>query len=180
MAWYPKDKPTPFDHQPIPGLQFLDGDMLAAFLGTAWVKGQKYPIVHYPPNLDIDLWEGSRTPILHIFGEMDLPHTGTRDEVFVIASRIAEACGYLVKKRGDDTIDAWGHDTDEHYHIIFDNEAKMIIDIRQISETHQPRPDRLVPLLDNCQPAVLGLLARYGLAGPLATPNESIAVNLGE
>ena len=82
MAWYPKEQQTSFETQPLEGLYFLHGDRVAHEVGLDWTEGQKFPLLVFPSTLNFPLWEGKDTPILHLFGEMDLPLYGTRDEAF--------------------------------------------------------------------------------------------------
>jgi hypothetical protein len=70
MSWYKKEQPTPFDDLPIPGLQFLDGDMLALLLNQSWTRNQKYPIVVFPSGVKCDIWESGDPKnygVMHLF-----------------------------------------------------------------------------------------------------------------
>jgi hypothetical protein len=137
MAWTEKGKPTPFDDLFIEGLHFLDGDTLARLFKRDWTKGQKYPLVRMPSGKDVELWETSNpdaVAIVHVFGEMDLPLKTTRDQAFEQAAYIAEQCGYVVRKVGDDGLEVWGHDTDEHLMIVYDDEKRLMVDVRPIEE----------------------------------------------
>ncbi len=102
MGWIEKERPTPFDNQPIPGLMFLDGDQIARRTGRDWSAGQKYPVVQFPSGVVCDLWESSSPNaigIVHIFGGMDMPLADSSDTAFERATDIAEACGYGVRSR---------------------------------------------------------------------------------
>src|SRR4051812_1383981 len=48
MGWIEKGEPSPFDQQPISGLFFLDGDLLAREFKQDWTKGQKFPTIVFP------------------------------------------------------------------------------------------------------------------------------------
>ena len=54
MSWTEKEKPTSFDDQPIPGMFYLDGDVVAEFVGRDWTRGEKYPDDRF------SLWGGAR------------------------------------------------------------------------------------------------------------------------
>lgn len=142
MGWIEKEQPTPFDDQPLPGLYFLDGNILARIIGRDWTAGQKYPMIAFPSGTQCDLWETSNPDaagIVHIFGELDLPIRDRRDRAFEHASTIAEACGYMARKVDVDRLEVQGHDTDEHVMIIYDNETGQMSDIQPIrSEAHTP------------------------------------------
>jgi hypothetical protein len=68
MAWLEKDQPTSFEDQPLEGLFFLHGDIIAEEVGRDWTKGHKYPRIAFPSGLKFDLWEGRHSPIIHLFG----------------------------------------------------------------------------------------------------------------
>ncbi len=138
MTWVEKSQPTPFDEQPWPGLLFLDGDMLARVVGRDWTRGQKLPVMVFPSGMPFHLWEAG-TPeagaIVHVFGEMDLPFKDTRDRAFEQASEVAEQVGYAVQKVGEDGLEVWGHDEDEHFLITYDPETGQMRDIVQVKDT---------------------------------------------
>jgi hypothetical protein len=148
MSWIENDRPTPFEEQPIEGLFYLSGNQIAYELKGNWVHGQKYPMIAFPSGLECSLWTASRPEaigIVHLFGEMDLPLGGTRDEAFKQAYYIAEQCGYMVGKVGEKQLEVWGHDVDEHLLITYDDEAGRMVDAVPIEdEGLPPKP----PLLD--------------------------------
>jgi hypothetical protein len=151
MSWYKKEQPTPFDNQPIDGLLFLDGDMLAWEFKQDWTKGQKYPVIVFPSSskFEFALWaSGSEESIgtVHLFGEMDLPLGGnTRDDAFEYAMYVSEMCGYMAEKVGDNQLEVWGHDIGEHLLITYDNEARRMVDVAFVREKKKPPKS---PLLD--------------------------------
>ncbi len=148
MSWTEKGKPTPLDDRPIEGLYFLDGDQVARVVKRDWTKGYKYPLVVFPSGEERSLWESSdpdRLAVVHLFGEMDLALKSSRDEAFEAASDIAEQCGYLVRKVGEDQLEAWGHDIDEHLLITYDEETHRMANIEVIKDLEPPPPP---PLLD--------------------------------
>lgn len=145
MSWIENERSASFEHEPIPGLYFLSGNQLAYELKGHWIKGQKYPRIAFPSGVKCDLWEGSDSPIVHIFGELDLPLNDTVDRAFEHASDIAEQCGYLVRRVGEDSIEAQGHDTREYVRITYSPDQQRMADIALIEKTGPP--PRL-PLLD--------------------------------
>ncbi len=150
MAWTEKEKPTPFDAQPIRGLYFLDGDVVARRIGRDWTAGQKYPMVAFPSGVECMLWESSdpdQVGIVHIYGEMDLPLQDTRDKAFEQANAIAAQCGYLVRRVGEDQLEVWGHDDDEHYLIRYDLESGRMADVVPVKD--ETRFPLRMPLLTN-------------------------------
>lgn len=131
MGWIEKGKSAPFEHQPIEGLFFLDGDILAREFHQPWTKGQKYPTIVFPSGMKCDLWASSdpTNAIVHIFGEMDLRLNDTRDEALTHARYIAEQCGYAVRPIGEDGIEVFGMDDDERVHIRYDAQEGRMADI---------------------------------------------------
>ncbi len=147
MSWTPKEQPTSFDEQPIEGLFFLHGSALAA-----WTEDQKYPMIAFPSGLECDLWETSdpkRGGTVHIYGEMDLPLYSNRDEAFVLANDIAMQCGYAAQIIGEDRLEVWGHDTYEHFVIVFDNQKRCIADILHVRDKKDIRRTTHEQLLPN-------------------------------
>ena len=148
MSWIEKAQPTPFDNLPLPGLFFLDGDLLARRIGRTWTTGQKYPMIAFPSGKECELWETSDPDagaIVHIFGEIDLPFRDSRDRAYEQASEIAEACGYLTRKQGEDRLELWGHDTDEHVVVLYDTASGHMLDIQPIPD--EARVPLRLPLL---------------------------------
>jgi hypothetical protein len=128
MPWYSKEQPTPFDAAPPVGLFFLDGDRLAEEFKRDWTKGYKYPMIAFPSGVELALWETSNPEsggIVNIFGELDLPLRDTRDRAYEQASDIAEQCGYLVSKVGDNGLELWGFEPHDHYLITYSDDGVM-------------------------------------------------------
>ena len=143
MGWYEKEQATPFDELPIPGLWYLDGNILAQMIGRDWTVDQKYPTVVFPSGERFDIWETSNPDawgIVHVYGEMDLPYRDNRDRAYEQASHIAEQLGYAVHKAGDDGLEVWGHDDEEHFLIKYDNEAGQMMDILPVKESDAEPP----------------------------------------
>lgn len=142
MTWIEKGQPTPFDNQPIEGLWFLDGDQVAREFGNDWVKGQKLPLIHFPSEevCDISLAADPKSiAIVHLFGEMDLPYGTDREGAFEQANSIAEEVGYLAQRVGENAIEIRSPYDGEHFKIVFDNEARHMVDVIPVHE-EQPKP----------------------------------------
>jgi hypothetical protein len=85
----------------------------------------------------------------------------TRDDAFAAVNDIAEAVGYAARTVGEDRIEVWGHDNDEHVLIRYDDEEAQIVDVirlktdegRPLHPAHQLMPDdlreRFPPLYHN-------------------------------
>jgi hypothetical protein len=146
MSWSSKEQPTSFDSMPIEGLYFLDGDVLAQVIGENWTKGMKFSMIAFPSGIECEIWEGT-TPIIHLFGEMDLPLNDTHERAVQHATNIARAIGYLAMARGDTQLELRGFDEDEHLLVTYDNEAQRMVDVAIIPSSEAPAPI-LTQLLD--------------------------------
>jgi hypothetical protein len=73
---------------------------------------------------------------------MDLSLKGhNRESAFNHAFDVAEQCGYAVYPVGEDQLEVWGHDIDEHYLLTFDNEARLITNVEPVKEEKaEPEP----------------------------------------
>jgi len=183
MSWIEKQSHTRLDNLLIHGLHFLDGDILARilalkysgatvpFFNPEWLKNQKMPQVEFPSGETFDIWETSDPQsggIIHIYGEMDLPYFSTRDEAWDRANDIAEAVGYLARKRGENGLEVIGHDDGEHYLITYNNQDRRMENIIQIKRDHTETPaQRPEPLLDQKSRELL----------PKLYTNEAIGLN---
>jgi len=149
MSWVEKSKLTPFEEQPIEGLYFLDGDLLARQLGQNWTKGQKYPRLKLPSGMPYELWESSEptNPTVHLFGEFDLSYRSTRDAAYEHALYVSEQVGAAANKVGENQLELWGDDG--HVLVTYDARAGHIVNVEAI----QPKPGEPIepprpPLLD--------------------------------
>lgn len=150
MSWIEKRQPTPFDEQPLPGLYFLDGDLLAHRTQIPWTTGQKLAMVAFPSRREFELWESSNPDaggIVHVFGEMDLPYRDTRDRAFEQASDIAEQCGYSARKVGESDLEVRGQDRNEHYLVTYDLVAGQMRDIVRKRSSEPPPVHRAHELM---------------------------------
>lgn len=143
MSWYEKGRSTPFDHKPIEGLWFLDGDQLAEMYQRSWTEGQKYPVVVFPSGEHYAIWESAdpeNAGIIHLFGEMDLRYNDTRDLAYEYARQVAEQCGYYVERVGENQLKLVGHDRDEHLIVTYDNQQKRMVDVVSVQDEAYQRP----------------------------------------
>jgi hypothetical protein len=176
MGWIEKDKPSPLDDQPIEGLFWLDGDVMARFVNRDWTKGYKLPLIAFPSGEEFEIWPSSNPEIIgivHLFGELDLSLKGhNRASAFEHAFDVAEQCGYAVYPVGEDQLEVWGHDVDEHYLLTFDNEARLIANVEPVKEEKvEPEPlfelgqvvatPGAIAALQEAQQDPVGLLLRH-------------------
>jgi hypothetical protein len=145
MGWIEKGQSASFEHQPLEGLFFLDGDVVAREVRRDWTAGQKYPRLAFPSGLKFDLWEGSHSPIVHLFGELDLALQSGRDEALEHAADVGEQCGYLAAPVGQDQLELIGYE--DHLLLTYDNEKRMMVDVEQVKRERPALPARPMPLL---------------------------------
>lgn len=148
MSWYEKEATTPFDNQEIPGLWFLDGDILAELVGRDWTRGQKLPLIAFPSGLEHQIWPTSNREslaIVHLFGELDLPLKADLDQVEAQAQEIAEACGYQVSRVGESSLQLTGHDQDENLTVTYDPATGMMVNVEPVAEAYEPPQMELLP-----------------------------------
>ncbi len=149
MPWYEKEHSTPFDTQPINGLYFLNGDLLAQQYNQEWVKGKKYPTISFPSGLARELWDSSDNGgILNIFGAFELQRKTTRDEGFEGAIEFASEYGYTLARRGENELMVFNPYTAHGYAVTYDNRARTITNVKRF-------PQEAMELLDAESRAVL-------------------------
>src|SRR5579864_9852750 len=100
MAWTEKAYTSSFDTRPIPGLFFLDGDLVARKLDQPWTIGMKYATIAFPSGAHCTLRESvdPDNAIVHIFGDMDVRLHDTRDVALQETQHIE---GYAVRRVGE-------------------------------------------------------------------------------
>jgi hypothetical protein len=143
MSWYKKETPTQFDNLDIPGIFFLDGDILALVMQQHWTKDQKYPMVRFQSGEEYAVWESgdpNNAGVIHLFGEMDLRYNDTRDEAHKHAQYVAEQCGYYVEKINDNKLKLVGHDEDERLIVTYDNDQKCMLDVAKVKDEEYTPP----------------------------------------
>src|SRR5258708_39568656 len=98
MGWIEKAEPTPLDTQPIPGLLFLDGDLIARTqepdLPRDWAeefRGLKYPVVIFPSGTEGSVVSEEGEILVCIHREMRLPYFSDREGGYEQATTLAEA-----------------------------------------------------------------------------------------
>jgi hypothetical protein len=144
--WTEKSQAMSFENQPITGMYFLDGDAMARQRHVSWIHGEKLPLIVFPSGIPCELWESSDpdNPIVHLFGEMDLPYRGTADSAYEHAQSIAEQVGYSVFKVGQQGVRVWDDET--HLLITYDNDQSHMLNVEPVITTEaRPQP----PLLDS-------------------------------
>ncbi len=148
MSWIEKGQSASFEHEAIEGLYYIDGDVLATVFKPDWTKGQKYAKIAFSSGQEFDIWEGSGSPIVHVFpyGEMDLRLRDTRDNAYRYANHIAEQCGYLAAPVGDNQLELIGSD-DDHFLVTYDNESGVMTDIEEVTNSYPIDPQQRLPLV---------------------------------
>jgi hypothetical protein len=130
--WFERDQPTPFDRFDIAGRRDLDGDELALKYRQAWVEGKKYPLIHFPSDVERELTTGrgaGTEPHIHIFGRLELPYHTTRDEALALVVPVAKEHGYILSKEHERRLRIANPQTGRSYLLTFDNEARHISNV---------------------------------------------------
>jgi hypothetical protein len=141
MTWLEKRQSASFELQPIDGMFFFDGDAVSREWQQSLTAGLKYPMIAFPSGVHCQLWEGCdpANPIVHLFGELDLPLKTTRDEALAQARDIAEQVGYAVRPFDTFGIEAVGHDLDERVLLVYDPDKRVLVDvINLMGKTPEP------------------------------------------
>ena len=137
MPWYSKEQPTPFDSTRIEGMQFLHGDVLARRYHQDWTAGQKYPLITFPSGVEREITTGSEDqniPYIYLFDRVELPYLSSRDEALSQVIPVAQEHGYQLVREQDTGLRIIDPQTKRGYAIIFDNEAKQIVNIKAFPE----------------------------------------------
>ena len=80
MPWLERQQQASFENQPINGLAFLHGDVVARQYQQEWVRGKKYPLITYPSGTTRELTQNEETANIVLFGDVTLPFGITRAE----------------------------------------------------------------------------------------------------
>ncbi|MHB8629596.1 MAG: hypothetical protein ACYDBJ_24245 [Aggregatilineales bacterium] len=99
MGWIEKERPTPFDTQPIDGLFFVDGNYQDRTRHTPWSQGKKRPTIVFPSGAHCDL-SGHPEPdnaTVDIFVALKIPLVDTHSQAFADAQKVARAHWYEVE-----------------------------------------------------------------------------------
>lgn len=135
MPWYEKGHSTPFDTHRFSGQLHLDGDVLARRYREEWIQGKQYPTITFPSGLTRELWDTSDgSGIVNIFGALELPRVGDRDEGFAEAIEFAKTYGYTIGRRGDTDVLIFHPYSGNGYVIRYDNTARQIANILRFPE----------------------------------------------
>lgn len=151
MTWHSKEQPVPFTSLPMPGLQFLHGDVIAKRYRQDWTAGKKYPLIQFPSGLEREVLAGSdqpEQPAIHIFGALAIPYHSTRDAAYETSLSVASDYGYEVSAQGNDTLVIVNPDAGRSYRLTYDNDAQTLVDLVHF-------PEEAMELLDGESRAVL-------------------------
>ena len=129
MPWYHKEQLTPFDGQPIEGLEFLYGDALARHFGQEWVQARKYPVIHFPSGFIRELLEQPQGRAVHLFGSLALPQTGSRDEAYASIHDVAQEYGYDLARQGETGLIILNPYTGRGYRLQYDKRHRRLVNI---------------------------------------------------
>jgi hypothetical protein len=142
MRWIEKEKPTPFDDQPISGLFFLDGDLIANTqepgLTKDWAeefRGLKYPVVVFPSGAQASIVADAAQHISVCFlRDMRLPVYDIRDLAYERALALAEP-EQAVHNVGEDKLELQlGYPHDEYLLVTYDNQQGLMTNVEFVQK----------------------------------------------
>jgi len=188
MAWSEKEKPSPLDNQPIPGLLFLDGDLIARTkepdLAADWAeqyKGLKYPVIVFPSGDSADISDvHPDQPTVAILRAMRLPIYDTRDSAYETAQTLLEP-DWRVEKHGENQLDLWlGKPDGEYLRISYDNAQRLMTNMEHISTPPKHTAEQLRSLKDQILERFYQLPQEHQASLALAILRHVVTSNMGE
>jgi hypothetical protein len=135
--WIEHDQPTPFDRFSIEGRRDLGGDGLALKYHQVWVEGKKYPIIHFPSDVEREITIGRgnpEEPHIHIFGNLELPYQHSRDEAYDHVIPFAQEQGLILSKEHDKRLRIANPHTGRSTLLTFDNDARHLSNVELFPE----------------------------------------------
>src|SRR5579859_245371 len=141
MGWIEKDQTTPFDTQPISGLLFLDGDLIARTqqpdLPRNWAqefRGFKYPVIIFPSGTEASVIIDEAEQILVcIHLQMRLPYYDDRENAYMNAATLLEP-HQQIDRVGETGLALWLDDPHQHMLITYDNQARHMSNVDFVPE----------------------------------------------
>lgn len=146
MPWHEKPHTSRFDHEPIPGLNYLIGDLYARQYRQRHLEGRKYATVTFPSGLTRAVDQAEQQLTVHILGGLNLPLLGDRDVLYNHVEKYAPQQGLRIEKAGQDQLTIWRPDAGEAFVIRVEN--GHILDILRQEVQHKGLMSRSVELLD--------------------------------
>lgn len=136
MPWFSKEQPTPFDAQPIEGMKYLHGDVLARRYKAEWVRGNKYPLITFPSGLERETRASvpSGDVFVHLFGRVELPYRGSRDEAFEQIEPVASEFGFMLSKQHEERLLIVNPDAGRGYQATYNNDERHLADIMYLPQ----------------------------------------------
>lgn len=120
MSWYSKEIKRDIDHEPIEGLFFLHGAIVAKLRNWSWAENMKSPRILFPSGLERGICAFD-CPLVQLFNALDLPLFETRDEAYITAMEWNEDGCFSVFKVGNNQLELWDHETETVYRVTYDN-----------------------------------------------------------
>lgn len=130
MPWFSKEQPTPFDNAPIPGLEFLNGDVLAQRARLTWLEGKKYPLISFPSGMAREVRADEQgAQRVHLFGRMSVPYQATLEDAYEVAQKLSDEHGYFVGRSGNHRLVLANPRAERVYEVAFDEQRGFITDV---------------------------------------------------
>lgn len=113
----------------------MDGNVLSERYRQEWLKGQKYPVIHYPSGLDRELCDSAHEGgILHIFGACELLRKTSPDDGYANAAAFAAEHNLQVAKVDDNKLRIAYPETGHGYEIQYDIGRNEITNVMRFPE----------------------------------------------
>ncbi|MBZ0283110.1 MAG: hypothetical protein K8L97_20400 [Anaerolineae bacterium] len=128
MKWCSKETYTPFDRKPIPGLLFIDGDLVSRAGLTDWTIGMKASAIAFPSGLFCEI-ESCSMPIIYLCGGLQIPFYSTRDEAYTAILDQNDDGGCSVFRVGETDLELWHYDTETVWLVAYDSNNWTVADI---------------------------------------------------
>lgn len=126
---------------------------MAQQYSAEWTKGQKYPMLTFPSDLTRELLD---TQELHLFGDIRLSRSHTRDSAFQTLTQVALEHKLSLGKVGQHTLAVWRFGAGGHYRLTFDDKAGALVDLDYLpGEPGSRTAPRSMELLDSTSRAAL-------------------------
>jgi hypothetical protein len=150
MPWHEKDQPTSVENRPIPGLNFLIGDLFARRFQQHALEGRKYATVTFPSGLTRELYsvaDAHQPDTVHLLGSLYLPLERPSAHSHRETMTLAQTQGYQTRLIDAETLLIWRPQAGEHFRVSYSGSS--LLDIRRMEgEPGRATIPRTMELLD--------------------------------
>ena len=123
----------PIEDQPIHGLVFLDGDVLAERYRQDWSRGKKSPLIAFPSGTTRELLLGEPTANIVLFGDLMLPHRVTLKQAVTVLANQPHPLQIRIQQADEPLLVVLNRQTRRGYRLSFDRDSGELSNL-----THMP------------------------------------------